>query len=581
MVSLGVMRKFVVAMVLGAVVATASAWTAVEAEVAAPSERDVVDYIIGGSDADAQWSSIVVRIVNSDNELCSGSFISAKWVLTAGHCIASRATIYYGSTAVSTLSSAGGARGIRHDLYDEDSAPRFDFGLYELDSPAPVDESTLPDVLSYDDTWAWQKGFPAITIGWGLTADDGPKATVLQSAGLTVEDRFTCRELDRDIGAAYSPTSAICATSPTSSACNGDSGGPLLGLGPNGEYEIIGVTSYGPSSCGGHSVFAFAPSGLPWIRQVTGLSLGSAAPYSSSRIMSRIYGADRYETASSISSIFWGSTDSVFVATGAKFPDALAAGAAAGVFGIPILLVTPTGVPQSTRDEIARLRPDTIFVAGGTAAVSDQTAADLAAIAGSSVERFAGVDRYDTAQLITNRVWPDRSGGRVWMASGRSFADPLIASAAAAVFQEPFVLVDGITPVPEHTRALLARLAPAKIVLVGPTSAFSDAVRQSLSGLTAQLQLLDSDDVSLRSSAVWGDFATSEWASVATLEKFPDALAAVAFSSRQPRSPLMLIPRTCVPAVVQGQLDRLDTERVVIFGGPQALDERIESLAPC
>lgn len=570
------------AVLVGSLVAVATAWTSADASIAVDdSDRDIASYIIGGTDADARWSSIVVRIVNSDNELCSGTFISAKWVLTAGHCVANRATIFYGSTAVSTLTSAGGSRGIRHDLYDEDSAPRFDFGLYELDSPAPIDESVLPDVLSYDDTWAWQKDFPVTTIGWGLIEDDGPKATVLQSADLTVQDRFTCRELDRDIGAAYSPTSAICATSPTSSACNGDSGGPLLGLDPNGEYEIIGVTSYGPSSCGGHSVFAFAPSGLPWIRQVTGLPLGSAAPYSSSRIMSRIYGADRYETASSISSIFWGSTDAVFVATGAKFPDALAAGAAAGVFGIPILLVTPTGVPQSTRDEIERLRPDTIFVAGGTAAVSDQTAADLAAIAGSSVERFAGVDRYDTAQLITNRVWPDRSGGRVWMASGRSFADPLIASAAAAVFQEPFVLVDGIAPVPEHTRALLARLAPGKIVLVGPNASFSDGVRQSLSGLTSELQLLNSDDVTLRSSAVWGDFSTSEWASVATLEKFPDALAAVAFSSRQPRSPLMLIPRTCVPSVVQGQLDRLNTERVVIFGGPQALDERIESLTPC
>lgn len=401
----------------------------------------------------------------------------------------------------------------------------------------------------------------------------------MQRADLQVQDDFTCETLDLTIGAIFDPTTAICATDALASACNGDSGGPLLVRDSSSRYAILGVTSYGPEDCDGHSVFGWMPAGLSWLRSVTGLPLGSGSTSSSDRVVTRIFGLDRYETSAAVGA-FWDDADSVFVATGARFPDALAAGAAAAASGSPVLLVNSNGVPDATRYQIRRLAPSTIYVAGGPAAIDDGVIAELGAIVGSNVVRLGGVDRYETSDLLGGVVDSENSGGRIWVASGRDFADPLVASTAAAVFREGFVLIDGINPVPERTLTRLRELSPSKIVVLGDDSSFGPAVRASLSSFAA-IQYLTGGDASWRSAMVWGDFTDSQWVSLATVENFPDALSAVPFSSLEPASPLMLTPRDCVPTAVRDQLTRLGAERVALFGGPAALSDRVETLQPC
>jgi putative cell wall-binding protein len=69
----------------------------------------------------------------------------------------------------------------------------------------------------------------------------------------------------------------------------------------------------------------------------------------------------------------------VYVATGLNFPDALAAAAAAGRLGGPVLLVGPTSIPADTQAELGRLKPGRIVVAGGSGVVSDGVLNQLAA----------------------------------------------------------------------------------------------------------------------------------------------------------------------------------------------------------
>jgi putative cell wall-binding protein len=88
--------------------------------------------------------------------------------------------------------------------------------------------------------------------------------------------------------------------------------------------------------------------------------------------VSRVSGADRYLTAVEISKdSFASGADTVYLATGENFPDALAAGAPAGVAHGPVLLAQSTCIPKAVNDEITRLDPDDLIIVGGTSALSD------------------------------------------------------------------------------------------------------------------------------------------------------------------------------------------------------------------
>ena len=116
----------------------------------------------------------------------------------------------------------------------------------------------------------------------------------------------------------------------------------------------------------------------------------------------RFAGANRYETATLMTGFFFGAVsgtpvapftsppiDTVYVASGLNFPDALAGAALAGQHGAPLLLVPGTspdvdGIVVSghpvIRDELVELEPHLIIVFGASGAVSDGIFVELEGI---------------------------------------------------------------------------------------------------------------------------------------------------------------------------------------------------------
>jgi putative cell wall-binding protein len=107
----------------------------------------------------------------------------------------------------------------------------------------------------------------------------------------------------------------------------------------------------------------------------------SLGTYTSGTV-TRIGGADRYAVSAGVSaSVFAPGVEEAYVATGANFPDALAGGAPAGIYGAPMLLVTSTAIPSAIKTELSRLKPKRIIILGGTGSVSAAVASALAAYA--------------------------------------------------------------------------------------------------------------------------------------------------------------------------------------------------------
>jgi putative cell wall-binding protein/DNA-binding beta-propeller fold protein YncE len=94
--------------------------------------------------------------------------------------------------------------------------------------------------------------------------------------------------------------------------------------------------------------------------------------------MIRIDGADRFAVSASASArTFPQGTYTVYVASGAVFPDALAGSAAAIAADAPVLLVTGATVPAPVAAELDRLDPYRIVVLGGLNTVSDDVITQL------------------------------------------------------------------------------------------------------------------------------------------------------------------------------------------------------------
>jgi putative cell wall-binding protein len=245
----------------------------------------------------------------------------------------------------------------------------------------------------------------------------------------------------------------------------------------------------------------FAVLGL-LVSGLTPVAVASAA--GPGLVWTRVAGADRYETAAAVSkSGFPGGASAAVVASGELFPDGLTATYLAGQVGGPVLLTGSSSLPGATVAELTRLHVSTVYVAGGTAAVSVAVADQLATLRAPngqavSVVRLAGADRYATAAAIAAR-FPKSSVGMVGgervalLASGTGFADALSGSAAAAGAHLPLLLTtpDALSP---QVLPTLQALGVSRVMVLGGTDAISGAVATQLTGAGLALTRLGGAD---------------------------------------------------------------------------------------
>ena len=160
----------------------------------------------------------------------------------------------------------------------------------------------------------------------------------------------------------------------------------------------------------------------------------------------RFAGADRYETARRVASVFAPDTlSTVYVASGRNFADAIAA--APNVNGdTPLILTTP----GKLGDEARRFLTDddrtvtSVTILGGTTAVSGDVEEEIEAL-GIDTNRIAGATRYETAAQIARQAFIRADCHPVTDVAVASGTDPFGGLAAGAVRGpcQPLLLAPG------------------------------------------------------------------------------------------------------------------------------------------
>lgn len=197
-------------------------------------------------------------------------------------------------------------------------------------------------------------------------------------------------------------------------------------------------------------------------------------------IVTRIGGSDRVETAMLLLDRMRQSTPvtSVWVVSGLRFPDALAAGAVAARLGHGLVLATGDGARLSQL-LAPRMRGIERFAIAGSAASVSTGVADRLRATGRAIERFGGHDRYHTALLINQRFTTSSPSRAMLLASGENFPDGLAGSVLAGRASMPMYLT------PQRCAPNDAVLGETRRLGIQTTRVLGDA--HSVSGAAATL----------------------------------------------------------------------------------------------
>ncbi|NLG22063.1 MAG: S8 family serine peptidase [Actinomycetales bacterium] len=301
--------------------------------------------------------------------------------------------------------------------------------------------------------------------------------------------------------------------------------------------------------------------------------------------VTRAAGENRYETAQVVADLFGDDVDTVYLASGQNYPDAVTGSPAAAqgkLLGVmatpdgspaPVLLAKSDLVPSATRAALADIAPENIVILGGETIIGAEVEAGLAE--DYNVSRVAGADRYDTAANLAKLF---TGTDKVYVAAGNdnAFSDALTASALAGTDNAP-VLLTKPDAVPAVTAAALEELAPSEIIVIGGTATISDEVYAEL-GATGRLGGANKFETAAAISAEFG--ADVPLVYVASANDYPDALASSSLAGSQ-GAPVIVVKGTHdpaddkIPAVIEQALQTLSPEQVVIVGGPDAVDNTV------
>jgi hypothetical protein len=262
---------------------------AIAASVASGTSR-----VNGGTPAKVQqapWTVFVQTVSGNTRYLCTGSVVDASHILTAGHCLYDSANHVATPSQVSVRAGVSnfssplptdaeqdrGASVVRiHPAFvHQDKSTPDDVAVIGLVSPLDLSGSAVQAVALPAPGSAYPDGAAVGLAGFGTQQPTVQASGQLSWMTAKVDPQGQCG----DGGGGLIPDNAVilCATSPSSAVCNGDSGSGLVTTA--GTPTLVGIVS-ASADCdpGDHAIYTY--TGAPEIEQfIQGSDQPPAAPH--------------------------------------------------------------------------------------------------------------------------------------------------------------------------------------------------------------------------------------------------------------------------------------------------------------
>ncbi|ADY55427.1 cell wall binding repeat 2-containing protein [Syntrophobotulus glycolicus DSM 8271] len=187
----------------------------------------------------------------------------------------------------------------------------------------------------------------------------------------------------------------------------------------------------------------------------------------------RLQGSDRYRTAVAVGAKIrtLQTFDSVILATGENYPDALAVAPFAAGQGTPILFTDGNSLNEASKQALKDWGIQSIVIVGGEGAVTASAAGEITGL-GIKAERLSGADRYLTALAVARHYGADTEAKQVVVTTGEGFADALAGAPLAAKNGYPVLLTEK-TRLREETAAYIRSLTLDSVLILGGEGAVS------------------------------------------------------------------------------------------------------------
>lgn len=296
---------------------------------------------------------------------------------------------------------------------------------------------------------------------------------------------------------------------------------------------------------------------------------------------SRISGSNRYLTSVQISKTIFASkkTDTVVIASGTNFADALCSASLAKAYNAPILLVDKDYISDDVIAEIKRLSAKKAMIIGGTSVVGTSVENKIKT-AGLTIERIAGKTRFETAVSsalkLKDKGYAPKS---LFVVYYNSFADALSASNIAAIQNAPIVYVKTTGDIDSYTKQFLSSVKSSvdNVYIIGGTSVISEQMSSNIKSCVGKTPVRVAGqnryETCVEINKRFASYLKSTNICVATGQNFPDALSGSVYSALNGCA--LFLADQSLNSVQKAYLKSKAPQKLTVLGGASAVPDAI------